>query len=306
VVTEEYPLSADNSFAKMSSSGSASAGTTGSAGVRSAPKDGKSNAGGSGNTDLEEMSAGIPLPPPPRGKDFPSYEDHRNHIKRHMCAAFRSFARRDFSEGMSGHISVRDPEHQDNYWTNPLGRHFAMMRPSDLVLVDESGEPVGGNKESPVNAAGFFIHTAIHKARKDVQAAVHMHSPAGKAFSMFGTKIDMLNQDACMFYGENLGVYERFGGTVMTEEEGEKLASNLGKKAMILKNHGLITVGTTVDEAATLFINLEQACHNQLLVEAACAGGSLKKTVIEDKIAEETCKDTTHPVSLPSELHFPG
>jgi ribulose-5-phosphate 4-epimerase/fuculose-1-phosphate aldolase len=115
------------------------------------------------------MTSGTPLPTPPRAKDFPTIDVHRAHIKSHMCAAFRSFAARGFNEGMSAHISVRDPENSNTYWTNLLGRHFAMTRPSDLVLVNEHGEPVDGNNEKPVNAAGYFIHSAVHRARPDVR-----------------------------------------------------------------------------------------------------------------------------------------
>ena len=94
----------------------------------------------------------------------------------------------------------------------------------------------------PINSAGFHIHSAIHKARPDVQAAAHCHSLHGKAWSAFGRPIDIMTQDSCLFY-DNLAVYENFGGIVLAKEEGENIAKALGpkKKTCILQNHGLLT-----------------------------------------------------------------
>ena len=143
---------------------------------------------------------------------------------------------------MSGHISVRDPEHPHTFWTNPLGRHFGLLKASDMVLVDYDGKVVGGNQSRPANGAGFLIHSALHKARPDVNAACHCHGIAGKAWSAFAKPLEMLNQDVCYFYGEAQAVYKEFGGIVFSEEEGKRLAAALGPKGkgMILRNHGLL------------------------------------------------------------------
>ena len=111
-----------------------------------------------------------------------------------------------------------------------------------MVLVDYDGKVVGGNQSRPANAAGFLIHSAIHKARPDVNAACHCHGVAGKAWSAMGKRLDMINQDVCYFYGDAQAVYEDFGGIVFSEEEGQKLAAALGPKGkgMILRNHGLL------------------------------------------------------------------
>lgn len=126
--------------------------------------------------------------------------------------------------------------------------HFSQIRVSDLILVDEEGAIVEGDQ--PINTAAFTIHSAIHKARPDVHAACHAHSVYGKAFSCFGRKLEMLTQDSLRFY-EDHAVYDNFGGVVVDKEEGERIAKSLGKcKAIILQNHGLLTVGQSVDEAA--------------------------------------------------------
>jgi ribulose-5-phosphate 4-epimerase/fuculose-1-phosphate aldolase len=200
---------------------------------------------------------------------------------------------------MSGHISVRDPEHPDAFWTNPLSRHFGLLKASDMILVDYSGNAIGGNTSRPANAAGFLIHSAVHKARPDVHAACHTHSKAGKAWSTFARPLEMINQDICYLYGEAQSVYREFGGVVFSEEEGIRLAAALGPKGkgLILRNHGLLTVGETVDEAAYLFTLMERSCEVQLMVEAAAANG-IPKVLVEDEAAEYTFKMSSDPEAL--------
>ncbi|KAF2011179.1 arad-like aldolase/epimerase [Aaosphaeria arxii CBS 175.79] len=247
-------------------------------------------------TPLQLISQGTPLPSIPT---FLSFASHRAAILSHMAGAFRVFARKGFTEGMSGHISVRDPEYPHLFWTNPLARHFALLRASDMILLDYDGKVVGGNTSRPANGAGFLIHSALHKAREDVNAACHCHGKAGKAWSAFGKKLEMINQDICYMYGEAQGVYEDFGGIVFEEEEGRKLARALGEKGkgLVLKNHGLLTVGGTVDEAAYLYTLMERSAEVQLMVEAAAANG-LKKIIVDDEAAEYTFRMASDPETL--------
>lgn len=194
-----------------------------------------------------------------------------------------------------------DPVDPETFWINPYGVHFALLKVSDMVQVDADGNRIGG-ADKPVNTAGFVIHSAIHARRPDVHAACHMHSPYGRAWSTFGRPIDMLNQDSCMFY-EDLSVYANFGGVVFAKEEGGRLADCLGprNKNIILQNHGLLTCGSTIAEAAAFFIALERACHAQLLVEGSIAPGTngavngLKKTIVSAEEASYTKKGTGTP-----------
>ncbi|OGM45123.1 hypothetical protein ABOM_006620 [Aspergillus bombycis] len=215
---------------------------------------------------------------------YTSVEAQRHAMLEHMAGAFRVFARRGYDEGLAGHISLRDPEHPNAFWTNPFGRHFALLKAQDMILVNEAGEAIGGNNKHPVNAAGFLIHSALHKRRPDVHAACHMHSTYGRAWSVFGRRLDMITQDSATFFGDAQAVYDDFGGIVFKDEESEKLAQALGPKgkALILRNHGLLTVGQTVDEAAFLFTLMERCCQIQLLVEAAEANGTPKKLMSEE------------------------
>lgn len=145
-----------------------------------------------------------------------------------------------------------------------------------MVLLNLKGEIIGGNMSRPANTAGFLIHAAVHEARGDVDAACHCHSRFGRAWSATGRRLDMLSQDVCKFLGEAHAVYESYGGVVLLAEEGRNIAMALGPrgKGVILKNHGLLTVGRTVDEAGWLFDVLEHACRDQLMVDAAVGGGT--------------------------------
>lgn len=154
---------------------------------------------------------------------------------------------------------MRDPILTDHFWLNPLSMHFSQICVSDLILVDEEGDIVIGDQ--PINAAAFAIHSEVHKARPDVIAACHAHSVYGKAWSSFGKPLEMITQDALRFYNDH-AVYDSFGGVVLDREEGRRIAEALGeKKAVILQNHGLLTVGTSVDEAAFWFISLDKTCQ---------------------------------------------
>ncbi|PLZ03603.1 class II aldolase/adducin family protein [Burkholderia sp. WAC0059] len=193
--------------------------------------------------------------------------EERRHRQQRLAGAFRLFGRYGFGLGLAGHITARDPEWTDHFWVNPLGLDFGRIRVSDLLLVNHRGEIVVG--DGPVNQAAFAIHAAIHTARPDVVAAAHTHSVYGKAWSTLGRRLDPLTQDACSFY-EDHGLYEDFHGVVLDTDEGARIAAALGSaKAVVLKNHGILTAGPSVEAAAWWYIALENACQTQLLAEAA-------------------------------------
>jgi ribulose-5-phosphate 4-epimerase/fuculose-1-phosphate aldolase len=199
--------------------------------------------------------------------DFASVDDERLHRKQRLAAAFRLFSRFGFDEGVAGHITARDPEHLDHFWVNPFGMHFGHIRVSDLICVNDRGEVVEGRHT--VNAAAFAIHSQVHAARPDVVAAAHAHSVYGKTWSTLGRLLDPITQDVCAFYGDH-ALFDDYTGVVLDVEEGKRIAHALGgAKAVILRNHGLLTVGHTVDEAAWWFITMERSCQAQLMAEAA-------------------------------------
>src|SRR5260370_19276336 len=203
----------------------------------------------------------------PRLPVFATPAEERRHRKERLAGAFRLFSKCGFDEGVAGHITARDPERVDAFWVNPFGMHFSQIRVSDLLLVNDQGEVVEGDRE--VNAAAFAIHSRIHKARPDVIAAAHAHSLNGKTWSSLGRLLDPLTQDACAFYEDHV-VFDDFTGGVYETDEGDRIAKTLGdKKAPILSNHGLLTVEQSVDEAAWWFVTMDRSCQAQLLAEAA-------------------------------------
>ncbi|MHA6912643.1 class II aldolase/adducin family protein [Ralstonia pseudosolanacearum] len=222
------------------------------------------------------------LPRPPR---FDTVAEERLHRKQRLAAAFRLFSRFGFDEGVAGHITARDPEYPDSFWVNPFGVHFSQVTVSNLIRCDHHGNVVEG--DYPVNAAAFAIHSRVHQARPDAVAAAHSHSTYGRAWSTLGRKLDPLTQDVCAFY-EDHALYDDFGGVVVELDEGQRIAQALGgNKAVILQNHGLLTVGKTVDEAAWWFITLERSCQVQLLAEAAAARTSEPLRLISEAAARQ-------------------
>jgi ribulose-5-phosphate 4-epimerase/fuculose-1-phosphate aldolase len=204
---------------------------------------------------------------PPSFPKFEDVEDERRYRKQHLAAAFRLFGRFGFGEGTAGHITARDPELTDHFWVNPLGMSFRHIRVRDLMLVDHEGNVVQGSW--PLNLAAFVIHSQIHAARPDVVSAAHAHSVYGKAWSTLHRPLDPLTQDACAFY-EDHALFDDYTGAVFDIEDGKRIAHALGtNKAAILANHGLLTVGRSVDEAAWWFVTMERSCQAQLLAEAA-------------------------------------
>ncbi len=198
---------------------------------------------------------------------FESAAEERAYVKQRLAAGLRIFGHLGFDEGIAGHITVRDPEFSDRFWVNPFGMPFSHVRVSDLVMVDHHGEVVAG--DWAVNPAAFCIHSQVHAARPDVMSAAHAHSVHGKAFSALGRELAPITQDACAFYGDH-ALFDDYTGVVVEAEEGKRIAHALGdRKAVILRNHGLLTVGSSVDEAVWWFVAMDRSCHAQLLAQAA-------------------------------------
>lgn len=230
----------------------------------------------------------------------PEFEDklaERRWRLEHAAGTFRVFARMGYSEGEAGHISVRDPVDPATFFINPLGLHFAVIEPSDMVHVGADGTVLPDGNQAPINAAGYAIHLALLRARPDVNAACHTHSVYGKAYSSFGKPLQMINQDACIFYN-NQAVFKNFGGVAIEGDEGREIAeAAAGARCVILQNHGLLTMGASVDEAAYLFTLMEKSCEVQLLADAAAAKGN-EKIVIPDDVAAYSAFVTNDPETM--------
>ncbi|MFF8813086.1 class II aldolase/adducin family protein [Streptomyces pactum] len=196
-----------------------------------------------------------------------SVEGERRYRQERLAGALRLFGRYGFEEGVAGLITVRDPEYPDCFWANPFGLPFRHLTVSDLIMVNEAGQVVEGRYH--VNQAAFIIHSHVYRARPAVAAVAHTRSPHGRVLAALGEPLEPLTQDACAFF-EDHALFDRYTGAVVDPAEARAVAAALGPyKALILRNHGLLTVGDSVDAAAWWFITMEQACHVQLAAKAA-------------------------------------
>jgi ribulose-5-phosphate 4-epimerase/fuculose-1-phosphate aldolase len=233
--------------------------------------------------DTLEMGGRSSLPQPPT---FATVQEERLHRKQRLAGALRLFSKFGFDEGVAGHITARDPEFPDTFWVNGFGVHFSQICVSNLIRCDHHGNVVEGRH--PVNNAAFAIHSKVHAARPDAIGAAHSHSTYGRAWSTLGRRLDPITQDVCAFY-EDHALFDDFTGVVLDPDEGARIARALGSsKAAILQNHGLLTVGQTVDAAAWWFITLERSCHVQLLAEAAAARSGQAPKQVSPEAARQT------------------
>jgi ribulose-5-phosphate 4-epimerase/fuculose-1-phosphate aldolase len=219
------------------------------------------------------MTDTAPQPIPPDQLHFalpPTFEDpaeERRHRKERLVVALRAFGELGYEDGVSGHITVRDPELTDHFWVNPFGVPFRHLTVAELILVNQYGAVVEGRHH--VNQAAFTIHAHVHSARPDVVAVAHSHSTYGRALAALGERLEPITQDACAFY-EDHALFDAYTGVVVDEAQARRIAVVLGAyKAVILRNHGLLTVGETVDSAAWWFMTMEKSCQVQLSAKAA-------------------------------------
>jgi ribulose-5-phosphate 4-epimerase/fuculose-1-phosphate aldolase len=185
-------------------------------------------------------------------------------LKCNLAAAFRIIARRKMDDGIAGHVSCRVPGTKDQFWVNPLGLLFEEVTADDLLVIDNEGRVIEG--ERPYNQAAFAIHAALHEERPDVVAICHTHPPKGTAFSALGMPIRMVDQNACSFHEDHALVSE-YDGIVSTKEQARGIARGMaGKRVAVLQNHGLITLGQSIEQAVVDMLDLERTCELNLAV----------------------------------------
>lgn len=219
--------------------------------------------------------------PEPLRYDDPAEE--RAHRKRRVAIGYRMLARFGLDEGVAGHITARDPERLDHFWTGSFGDYFGKITADDLILVGPDGDIVEG--DGRLNRAAFAIHSEVHDARPEIVAAVHAHGLHGKAFSASRRLLAPLTQDACAFFEDHVR-FDDYTGVVFDESEGARIATTLGhRKAVILANHGHLTVGTTVDSALWWFLTMERSFQAELLARGMGPVEELDPTIARDTAA---------------------
>ncbi len=200
-----------------------------------------------------------------------------------LAAAYRLVALYGWSDLVFTHISARVPGPEHHFLINPYGLMFDEITASSLVKVDQAGNKLS---DSPflVNPAGFTIHSAVHMARDDAQCVIHTHTLAGMAVAACERGLLQLNQISAEFH-EGVG-YHAYEGVATNLEERNRIQAALGQKAaLILRHHGLLSVGPTVADAFYVMYYLNRACEIQLACAQMAALGSLAGAVTEIKPA---------------------
>lgn len=197
----------------------------------------------------------------PEQPTFASVEEERAHRKHKLAAAFRIFGKLGYDEGVMGHISARDPGEPDTFWINPFGVSFNLITAADLMRVDLAGNVVEG--DGYPHPGGIPLHSVILSLRPDIISAAHTHSLYGRTWTTNGRLLPPASAESAVFF-ERHAIYDSHA-----HGEGDNLVKALaGNRALLMKNHGLLTVGQSVDEAAYLFISLEKICQSQIAAES--------------------------------------
>lgn len=188
-----------------------------------------------------------------------------------LAAAYRLVADYGWDDLVFTHISARVPGPDHHFLINPYGMMFEEITASSLVKVDLNGRIVM-DSDYKINPAGFTIHSAVHAAREDARCVMHLHTDCGIAVSVQEKGLLPISQQS-LFVLSSLG-YHDYEGLALNDEEKPRLVADLGKKTfLILRNHGLLTVGPTVADAFLAMFLLERACRIQILAQSG--GGNL-------------------------------
>lgn len=218
-----------------------------------------------------------------------------------LAAAYRLVDYFGWTELIYGHLTARVPGPELHFLINPYGLNYDEVTASNLVKIDCDGNIIG-DSDYPVNAAGFVIHSAIHMAATKNKCVMHTHSRAGMAIAALKDGLRPVSMNAITFHGQ-VG-YHDFEGPSLHLDERERLLADLGdNKAMILRNHGLMTVGETVAQTFSRLYRLERA--SQVQIDAAAAGAL---NVVSAEVSRKACDDAQtfveHEGLAPGALEF--
>jgi ribulose-5-phosphate 4-epimerase/fuculose-1-phosphate aldolase len=202
-----------------------------------------------------------------------------------LAACYRLCAFEGWDDLIYTHISATVPGEPNHYLINPFGYQFDEITASNLVKVNTKGEIVDPNCLYRVNPTGFAIHGAVHRARPDANCVMHLHNTAGIAVSAQESGLLPLSQHAMRFIYHL--AYHEYEGVALSEAEGERLTLALGSHpAMLLRNHGTLTVGRTIGEAYVVMATLIKACEIQIAALSSQQLHIPKQSVIQ-KASEE-------------------
>ncbi|MFP6748608.1 MAG: class II aldolase/adducin family protein [Alphaproteobacteria bacterium] len=207
-----------------------------------------------------------------------------------LACAFRINAHLGWEDAINTHTSMRIPGPEHHFLLNPFGLRFDEIKASDLVKVDQDGQVIGGKTKNPLNEAGFVIHSAIHMRRENAHCVLHTHTLPGMAVAAMADGLLPIGLFALGFH-ECLSYHEFEGASGKHNlSEQDRLAQSLGpdNNAMIMRAHGLLTVGRSVAEAFVWMYRLNKACEVQVMTHGA-GGGYVKPS---KQASESTAKGT--------------
>lgn len=241
-----------------------------------------------------------------RSIDAPSMQDRVSpeewQTRLDLAACYRLVALFGWSDLVFTHISARVPDVHDQFLINPYGMMFDEITASSLVRIDLAGNKLD-ESPYPINPAGFTIHSAVHEARHDAQCVVHVHSANGVAVSAQKNGLLPLSQQS-IFVLPSLA-YHDYEGVALREDEKARLVADLGRKMfLMLRNHGLLTLGSTIADAFTNMYFFEAACNIQIRAQAG--GGELIEIPAEIlSTAQEQARAATRSLGAGA-LAWPG
>lgn len=222
-------------------------------------------------------------------------------VREDLAACYRLAALFGWDDLIYTHMTARVPG-SDDYLINPMGLMFEEVSASNLVRITPQGEIVDDRTGLGYNVAGFVIHGAVHHARPDVGCVIHLHPLAGVAVSCQEGGLLPISQAAMMMDV----AYHDYEGLALDEDERERLSENLGlKNHMILRNHGLLTCGSTVPAAFIRLYELERACEIQLAAQSGGAGLCFSKASVSARLKQQVAPKGGAP-SLTERLGWPA
>jgi len=231
----------------------------------------------------------------------PEYPETEAELRVQLAACYRLVAHFGMDDLIYNHISARVPGAEDHFLINPYGHFFREITASSLVKIDLDGNQVEPSNYE-VNRAGFVIHAAVHKARPDARCVLHTHSDAATAVSALKSGLLPLSQFAMHFYNR-VGLHD-YEGVVLDLEEQARLQANLGgHRVLLLRNHGVLTLGQTVPEAFMLVYYFERAARIQLAAQAAAAAQGEELHLPPPEVCEHTARQFTE---LQGDIRWPG
>ena len=210
-------------------------------------------------------------PPLPPVRPDPLHVPTEQELRQDLACAYRLLAHFGMTDLVYTHLSVRVPGEGHRFLVNPYGLMFEEITASSLVLVDAEGQPAR-QTDWPVNPAGFVIHSALHLGSERAQCVMHTHTLAGMTVAATGCGILPLNQ-MNMEFTDRVAIHEYEGIAADDNlDERERLVRDMGDKpCLILRNHGLLTIGRTVAEAFYWMYYLEQSCRIQVAAQSTGA-----------------------------------